>query len=83
MSRIPLSCRTSGVCIAQQAGGGVPGPDPAADLAGWGHALQVPTARGLVVGRALLYPPDGEVFASVDAAAAVLRAAGQEAGERT
>ena len=33
-----------------------------------------PAVRGLVVGRALLYPPDGEVFAAVDAAAGVLRA---------
>ena len=63
--------------------GGVPDPDPARDLQSWGRALTQPAVRGLVVGRALLYPPDGEVFASVDAAAAVLRAAGQEAGERT
>jgi hypothetical protein len=57
--------------------GGVPHPDPAVDLASWGRALVQPVVRGLVVGRALLYPPDGEVFAAVDAAAAVLRAAGQ------
>jgi hypothetical protein len=62
--------------------GGVPGPDPAADLHSWGRALTVPTARGLVVGRALLYPPDGDVFAAVDAAARLLtmphrRAAGE------
>lgn len=61
--------------------GGVPDPDPAKDLQSWGRALTQPVVRGLVVGRALLYPPDGEVLASVDAAAAVLRAAGQEAGE--
>ena len=54
--------------------GGVPHPDPAEDLASWGRALIQPAVRGLVVGRALLYPPDGEVFAAVDAAAAVLRA---------
>jgi len=57
--------------------GGVPHPDPAEDLASWGRALTQPAVRGLVVGRALLYPPDGEVFAAVDAAAAVLRAAGE------
>ena len=50
--------------------GGVPHPDPAEDLASWGRALTQPAVRGLVVGRALLYPPDGEVFAAVDAAAA-------------
>ncbi|MFN8194853.1 MAG: hypothetical protein U0R80_11300 [Nocardioidaceae bacterium] len=55
--------------------GGVPGPDPARDLESWGRALRQPPVRGLVVGRALLYPPDGNVFGAVDAAAAVLRAA--------
>ncbi len=60
--------------------GGVPGPDPAADLGSWGRSLKVPTARGLVVGRALLYPPDGDVFAAVDAAARLLRAGSVAAG---
>jgi hypothetical protein len=36
---------------------------------------QLPTARGLVVGRALLYPPDGDVHGAVDAAAKLLRLA--------
>ena len=58
--------------------GGVPGPDPAADLASWGRTLVQPTVRGLVVGRALLYPPDGDVYAAVQAAANVLRAAHPE-----
>jgi hypothetical protein len=55
--------------------GGVPGPDPSEDLAGWARALRQPAVRGLVVGRALLYPPRGDVAAAVDAAARVLRAA--------
>jgi hypothetical protein len=55
--------------------GGVPGPDPAQDLVSWGRALTQPTVRGLVVGRSLLYPPDGDVRAAVGAAATVLRAA--------
>jgi hypothetical protein len=55
--------------------GGVPSPDPAQDLASWGEALTQPAVRGLVVGRALLYPPDGDVRSAVDAAACVLRAA--------
>ncbi|MEO7981384.1 MAG: aldolase, partial [Sporichthyaceae bacterium] len=55
--------------------GGVPGPDPAADLESWGRALRQPTVRGLVVGRALLYPPDGDVASAVGAAGRVLRAA--------
>jgi hypothetical protein len=55
--------------------GGVPSPDPGVDLESWGRALTQPTVRGLVVGRALLYPPDGDVHGAVDAAATVLRAA--------
>ncbi len=55
--------------------GGVPGPDPARDLESWGRSLTQPTVRGLVVGRALLYPPDGDVHRAVDAAATVLAAA--------
>lgn len=60
--------------------GGVPSPDPGMDLASWGAALTQPAVRGLVVGRALLYPPDGDVRAAVDAAAKVLRVANQEDG---
>ncbi|QLQ09695.1 MAG: aldolase [Nocardioidaceae bacterium] len=55
--------------------GGVPSPDPAADLESWGQALVQPTVRGLVIGRALLYPPGGDVRGAVDKAASVLRAA--------
>jgi hypothetical protein len=55
--------------------GGVPNPDPAEDLASWGRALVQPTVRGLVIGRALLYPPDGDVRAAVASAARVLNAA--------
>jgi len=55
--------------------GGVPSADPAADLASWGAALRHPTVRGLVVGRALLYPPHGDVAAAVAAAADLLRTA--------
>jgi hypothetical protein len=55
--------------------GGVPSQDPAQDLHSWGRALTQPAVRGLVVGRALLYPPDGDVRSAVDAAATVLRSA--------
>jgi hypothetical protein len=57
--------------------GGVPGPDPAADLASWGQTLAHPAVRGLVVGRTLLYPPDGAVESAVHAAAGVLTTAKQ------
>lgn len=55
--------------------GGVPSSDPAADLASWGRTLRHDAVRGLVVGRTLLYPPDGDVGTAVEAAAKVLEAA--------
>ena len=74
--------------------GGVPSPDPADDLASWGRALRQPAVRGLVVGRALLYPPDGDVAgggrrrrrgarsAASGPALSMTRAAGAARGER-
>jgi hypothetical protein len=58
--------------------GGVPGPDPEHDLASWSLALKQPSVRGLVVGRALLYPPGGDVAAAVEAAARALRVAHED-----
>ncbi|MFZ2013377.1 MAG: deoxyribose-phosphate aldolase, partial [Nocardioides sp.] len=58
--------------------GGMPGPDPQADLRSWGRTLLQPVVRGLVVGRALLYPPDGDVASAVAAAARVLAASCDE-----
>jgi hypothetical protein len=55
--------------------GGAPGPDLVADQASWSRTLREPAVRGLVVGRSLLYPPDGDVFTAVDAAARMLRQA--------
>lgn len=49
--------------------GGSPGPDPEATFASWEHALEQPTVRGLVIGRALLYPPDRDVESAVGRAA--------------
>jgi hypothetical protein len=49
--------------------GGDPKGDPADTYAQWGRALQHPSAAGLVVGRALLFPPDGDVASAVDVAA--------------
>ena len=57
--------------------GGVPTGDPAGDLVSWGRTLSHPAVRGLVVGRSLLYPPDGDVGSAVHAAAEVLVAAKQ------
>jgi len=49
--------------------GGDPVGDPHETYASWGKALDLPAVRGLVVGRALLYPPDGDVAGAVDIAA--------------
>ncbi|MER7814753.1 deoxyribose-phosphate aldolase [Streptomyces sp. NPDC096153] len=38
----------------------------------WRGALQLPTVQGLVVGRSLLYPVDGDVTAAVDTAVGLL-----------
>ncbi|MGP4022325.1 Cgl0159 family (beta/alpha)8-fold protein [Actinomadura sp. 3N407] len=41
-------------------------------LDGWRRAMRIPGVKGLVAGRSLLYPPDGDVRAAVDAAVEVL-----------
>ena len=51
-----------------------PGPDPEATFASWEAALHEPTVRGLVVGRALLYPADGDVAGAVSACRRLRRA---------
>ncbi|WP_275464614.1 deoxyribose-phosphate aldolase [Streptomyces noursei] len=38
----------------------------------WRKALRLPTVHGLVVGRSLLYPPDGDVAGAVDTAVGLL-----------
>ncbi|WP_394824259.1 aldolase [Pendulispora albinea] len=52
--------------------GGEGGGDPDAAFERWSRALRLPTVRGLVVGRTLLYPPDGDVAKAVDTAAKLL-----------
>jgi DhnA family fructose-bisphosphate aldolase class Ia len=52
--------------------GGTPGPDPATAFDEWRRAMVVPNVRGLVVGRSLLYPPDGDVATAVATAAAIV-----------
>ncbi len=47
--------------------GGEVAVDSAAQRDTWRKALAYPSAVGLVVGRSLLYPPDGDVAAAVDA----------------
>jgi hypothetical protein len=52
--------------------GGVPAERVEDDIASWGRALRHPVVRGLVIGRALLYPPGGDVAGAIEAAVKVL-----------
>jgi hypothetical protein len=52
--------------------GGDPQGDPDRAYAAWRAALRLPTVRGLIVGRTLLYPPDDDVAAAVDTAVSLL-----------
>ncbi|MBC7632050.1 aldolase [Aeromicrobium sp.] len=47
--------------------GGEVSADQSSQFAAWSKALASPSVRGMVVGRSLLYPPDGDVEAAVDA----------------
>ncbi|MGA5898047.1 Cgl0159 family (beta/alpha)8-fold protein [Streptomyces venetus] len=52
--------------------GGEVGDDQDGAYEKWRGALQLPTVRGLVVGRSLLYPAQGDVAAAVDTAVGLL-----------
>lgn len=52
--------------------GGEVSANPEETYASWAKALALPTVRGLVVGRSLLYPPDDDVAAAVDTAVSLL-----------
>jgi DhnA family fructose-bisphosphate aldolase class Ia len=52
-------------------GGEVP-DDPDAAFDAFERVLKLPTAKGLVVGRSLLYPTDGDVSGAVDRAVSLL-----------
>ncbi|MGN7247528.1 Cgl0159 family (beta/alpha)8-fold protein [Janibacter anophelis] len=56
--------------------GGDPQGDPRDTYASWGRSLAIPQVRGLVVGRALLYPLDGDVAVAVDIAADLVHGGG-------
>ena len=53
--------------------GGDPDTSPEETFAAWRAALALPSVRGLVVGRTLLYPQDDDVAAAVDTAASMVR----------
>ncbi len=52
--------------------GGDPGAKAAEVFAGWRRALKIPQVRGLVAGRALLFPSDGDVLRAVNEAAEIV-----------
>ena len=52
--------------------GGVVRKDAEAAMEGWGKALELPNVKGLVIGRSLLFPPDDDVAAAVDATVQIL-----------
>jgi hypothetical protein len=54
--------------------GGEVSADAEATYARWERAVRHPTVCGLVVGRSLLYPPDGDVAKAVDTAVGLLEA---------
>ncbi|MGB3373329.1 MAG: aldolase [Rhodococcus sp. (in: high G+C Gram-positive bacteria)] len=53
--------------------GGDPQTAPEETYASWAQALEIPAVRGLIVGRTLLYPPDGDVEAAVGTAVDMVR----------
>jgi hypothetical protein len=52
--------------------GGEVGADQDAAFASWEKALSLPTVKGLVIGRSLLFPPGDDVAAAVDTAVGLL-----------
>jgi hypothetical protein len=52
--------------------GGEVSSDADAAYAQWSKALALPTVQGLVIGRSLLYPPNGDVAGAVDRAVSLL-----------
>ena len=46
--------------------GGEVAPDQSAVMASWRKTLELPTVRGFVIGRSLLFPPDDDVASAVD-----------------
>jgi hypothetical protein len=53
--------------------GGDPEGAPDETYAAWEAALALPSVRGLVVGRTMLYPIDDDVANAVDTAASLVR----------
>jgi DhnA family fructose-bisphosphate aldolase class Ia len=56
--------------------------DPDEAFASWEKALGLPSVRGLIVGRTLLYPPDDDVSSAVATAVSMVRAGASAATGR-
>ena len=52
--------------------GGDPGDRAIEMMEGWRRAMTIPNVRGLVVGRSLIFPADGEIEKWVDAAVSIV-----------
>ncbi|MFJ4689049.1 deoxyribose-phosphate aldolase [Streptomyces sp. NPDC091377] len=52
--------------------GGEGGGDPDAMYASWQKALRIEQVRGLIIGRTMLFPADGDVSGAVDTAVSLL-----------
>ncbi len=52
--------------------GGEVAPDQSAVMASWRKTLELPTVRGFVIGRSLLFPPDDDVAGAVDTVVGML-----------
>jgi DhnA family fructose-bisphosphate aldolase class Ia len=74
--KIPASARMSEVAAATTMPilmlGGDPGERAGEVIAGWERAMREPNVRGLIPGRALLYPHDGDVEGVVATAARIV-----------
>jgi DhnA family fructose-bisphosphate aldolase class Ia len=55
--------------------GGDPTGDQDDTFEAWGHSLALPGVRGLVVGRSILYPQNGDVTSAIDTAASLVHRA--------
>lgn len=70
MAQVMETSTLPAVLLGGEVGGSTEEQDGAYEK--WRGALQLPTVRGLVVGRSLLYPADGDVSAAVDTAVGLL-----------
>ncbi|MFE7772998.1 deoxyribose-phosphate aldolase [Streptomyces sp. NPDC057445] len=70
MTRVMETSTLPAVLLGGEVGGSVDDQERAYEK--WRGALQLPTVQGLVVGRSLLYPVDGDVAAAVDTAVGLL-----------